>query len=86
MVSLHISYPFFIILKKKKHASNEIGSFRPCINYVSDRLKKEGFNHDGIQLSFKNHGFRINLKQLTNKHVTVYGQTAMGRGMVYTDV
>ena len=24
---------------------------------VSDRLKKEGFNHDGIQLSFKNHGF-----------------------------
>ena len=35
---------------------------------VSGRLNKEGFVHDGIQLSFKNHGFRIDLKKLTNKH------------------
>ena len=48
---------------------------------VSDRLEKEGFNHDGIQLSFKNHGFRINLKQLTNKHVTVYGQTEVTKDL-----
>ena len=48
---------------------------------VSNRLKKEGFNHDGIQLSFKNHGFRINLKQLTNKHVTVYGQTEVTKDL-----
>ena len=48
---------------------------------VSDRLEKEGFNHDGIQLSFKNHGFRINLKELTNKHVTVYGQTEVTKDL-----
>ena len=48
---------------------------------VSDRLEKEGFDHDGIQLSFKNHGFRINLKKLTNKHVTVYGQTEVTKDL-----
>ena len=26
---------------------------------VSNRLKKEGFNHDGIQLSFKNHDLEL---------------------------
>ena len=48
---------------------------------VSGRLEKEGFKHDGIQLSFKNHGFRINLKKLTNKHVTVYGQTEVTKDL-----
>ena len=48
---------------------------------VSDRLEKEGFKHDGIQLSFKNHGFRINLKKLTNKYVTVYGQTEVTKDL-----
>ena len=48
---------------------------------VSNRLEREGFKHDGIQLSFKNHGFRINLKKLTNKHVTVYGQTEVTKDL-----
>ena len=48
---------------------------------VSNRLEKEGFKHDGIQLSFKNHGFRVNLKKLTNKHVTVYGQTEVTKDL-----
>ena len=48
---------------------------------VSDRLNKEGFVHDGIQLSFKNYGFRIDLKKLTNKHVTVYGQTEVTKDL-----
>jgi p-hydroxybenzoate 3-monooxygenase len=48
---------------------------------VSGRLNKEGFVHDGIQLSFKNHGFRIDLKKLTNKHVTVYGQTEVTKDL-----
>jgi p-hydroxybenzoate 3-monooxygenase len=48
---------------------------------VSHRLNKEGFVHDGIQLSFKNHGFRIDLKKLTNKHVTVYGQTEVTKDL-----
>src|SRR6056300_283681 len=48
---------------------------------VSGRLNKEGFVHDDIQLSFKNHGFRIDLKKLTNKHVTVYGQTEVTKDL-----
>ena len=48
---------------------------------VSCRLDTEGFIHDGIQLSFKNHGFRINLKKLTDKHVTVYGQTEVTKDL-----
>ena len=48
---------------------------------VSVRLNKESFVHDGIQLSFKNHGFRIDLKKLTNKHVTVYGQTEVTKDL-----
>ena len=48
---------------------------------VSGRLNKEDFVHDGIQLSFKNHGFRIDLKKLTNKHVTVYGQTEVTKDL-----
>ena len=48
---------------------------------VSNRLEREGFKHDGIQLSFKNHGFRINLKKLTNKHVMVYGQTEVTKDL-----
>ena len=48
---------------------------------VSGRLNKEGFVHDGIQLSFKNHGFRIDLKKLTNKHVMVYGQTEVTKDL-----
>jgi len=48
---------------------------------VSSRLNEEGFKHDGIQLSFKNHGFRIDLKKLTKKHVTVYGQTEITKDL-----
>ena len=48
---------------------------------VSSRLNKEGFKHDGIQLSFKNYGFRIDLKKLTKKHVTVYGQTEITKDL-----
>ena len=32
-------------------------------------------------LSFKNHGFRIDLKKLTNKTVTVYGQTEVTKDL-----
>ena len=52
-----------------------------CQAGVSDRLNKEGFKHDRIQLSFKNHGFRIDLKKLTKKHVTVYGQTEITKDL-----
>ena len=48
---------------------------------VSKRLENEGFKHNGIELSFKNHGFRIDLKKLTDKNVTVYGQTEVTKDL-----
>ena len=48
---------------------------------VSKRLDNEGFKHNGIELSFKNYGFRIDLKKLTDKHVTVYGQTEVTKDL-----
>ena len=42
---------------------------------LGKRIKNEGFNHDGIFLSVKNHSFRIDFKSLVNKTVTVFGQT-----------
>ena len=48
---------------------------------VSKRLDNESFKHNGIELSFKNHGFRIDLKKLTDKHVTVYGQTEVTKDL-----
>ena len=48
---------------------------------VSKRLENEGFKHNGIELSFKNYGFRIDLKKLTDKHVTVYGQTEVTKDL-----
>jgi len=48
---------------------------------VAHRLETEGFVHEGIELSFKNHGFRIDLKKLTDKHVTVYGQTEITKDL-----
>ena len=42
---------------------------------VHKRIEKEGFRHNGIFLSAKNHSFRIDFKKLVNNAVTVYGQT-----------
>ena len=48
---------------------------------ISKRIYEEGFEHDGIFLSLKNHGFRIDLKKLINKKVTVYGQTEVTKDL-----
>ena len=48
---------------------------------VHKRVKKEGFVHNGIFLSAKNHSFRIDFKKLVNKPVTVYGQTEVTRDL-----
>ena len=42
---------------------------------------KEGFRHEGIFLTAKNHSFRIDFKSLVNKVVTVYGQTEVTKDL-----
>ena len=42
---------------------------------AGSRLRREGLTHDGFALGFANRRLRIDLKDLTGGHVTVYGQT-----------
>ena len=51
---------------------------------VSNRLEREGFKHDGIQLSFKNRGFRINLKKLTNNSIKWPGLNGLDLAKIVT--
>ncbi len=39
------------------------------------RLEREGFVHDGVLIAYDNKQFRLDFKELTGEHVTVYGQT-----------
>jgi p-hydroxybenzoate 3-monooxygenase len=49
---------------------------------VATRLHKEGLIHDGVEIGFKGRRHRIELKQLVNKTVTVYGQTEITRDLM----
>jgi p-hydroxybenzoate 3-monooxygenase len=42
---------------------------------VADRLVAEGLAHDGIEIAFGGARHRINMRQATGRHVTIYGQT-----------
>ena len=42
---------------------------------VAKRLRAEGLVHDGVEIGFRGRRHRIDLKALTGKCVTVYGQT-----------
>jgi len=42
---------------------------------VASRLRSEGLVHDGVEIGFRGRRHRIDLKALTGKAVTVYGQT-----------
>ena len=49
---------------------------------VAQRLQKEGLTHDGFELAFEGDRHRIDLKGLTGKSVTVYGQTEVTRDLI----
>ena len=49
---------------------------------VADRLDNEGLLHDGFELAFEGDRHRIDLKGLTDKTVTVYGQTEVTRDLI----
>src|SRR5262245_62020621 len=42
---------------------------------VGERLDREGLVHDGVEFSILGQRFRIDLKKLAGKNVTIYGQT-----------
>ncbi len=48
---------------------------------VADRMKREGFVHDGALISYGEEAFRIDFKALTGHAVTVYGQTEVTRDL-----
>ncbi len=42
---------------------------------AAERMHKEGFLHEGIQLAAANRGFRVDFKSLIDSKVMIYGQT-----------
>ncbi|HEU4780397.1 MAG TPA: 4-hydroxybenzoate 3-monooxygenase [Steroidobacteraceae bacterium] len=49
---------------------------------VAARLHAEGLTHDGVEIGFHGRRHRIDLKALTGKCVTVYGQTEVTRDLM----
>jgi p-hydroxybenzoate 3-monooxygenase len=49
---------------------------------VATRLHAEGLLHDGVEIGFRGRRHRIDLKALTGKSVTVYGQTEVTRDLM----
>lgn len=49
---------------------------------VAGRLEREGLVHDGVEIAFANQSLRIDLRALTGKAVTVYGQTEVTRDLM----
>lgn len=49
---------------------------------VSDRMDREGLVHEGFDICFGDRRMRIDLKELTGKAVTVYGQTEVTRDLM----
>jgi p-hydroxybenzoate 3-monooxygenase len=49
---------------------------------VDERLRAEGLAHDGVEIGYRGSRHRIALKELTGKHVTVYGQTEVTRDLM----
>jgi p-hydroxybenzoate 3-monooxygenase len=49
---------------------------------VADRLHREGLVHDGVEIATGGRRLRIDLRALTGKAVTVYGQTEVTRDLI----
>ena len=49
---------------------------------VSDRLRREGLVHEGVELGLDGGRFRIDLTRLTGKTITVYGQSEVVQDLI----
>ena len=48
---------------------------------LADRMDREGFVHDGVNLAFADELLHVDFKELTGKHVIIYGQTQLQRDL-----
>lgn len=48
---------------------------------LGDRMDREGFVHDGVNLAFADTLLHIDFKRLTGKHVIIYGQTELQKDL-----
>jgi len=49
---------------------------------VGDRMNEEGMVHHGIELRFSGQGHRIDMKELTGRAITVYGQHEVVKDLI----
>ncbi|MFW5419530.1 4-hydroxybenzoate 3-monooxygenase [Nocardiopsis sp. CNT-189] len=49
---------------------------------VGDRLEREGFVHEGIELRFGGRGHRIDFRELTGRDVVLYAQTEIVKDLI----
>jgi p-hydroxybenzoate 3-monooxygenase len=48
-----------------------------CASGVGERLRREGLIHHGVELRFEGRGHRIDMRELTGRSITVYGQNEL---------
>lgn len=48
---------------------------------LADRMDREGFVHDGVNLAFSDNLLHIDFKTLTDRHVIIYGQTELQKDL-----
>jgi p-hydroxybenzoate 3-monooxygenase len=53
-----------------------------CESGVGDRLKREGLEHQGVELRFDGKGHRIDFQDLAGKSITVYAQQEVVKDLI----
>ncbi|MGB7437178.1 MAG: 4-hydroxybenzoate 3-monooxygenase [Candidatus Acidiferrum sp.] len=53
-----------------------------CESGVGDRLKREGLQHQGVELRFDGQGHRIDFQELVGKSITVYAQQEVVKDLI----
>lgn len=48
---------------------------------LGDRMDREGFVHDGVNLAYRDTLLHVGFKELTGKHVIIYGQTQVQKDL-----
>ncbi len=48
---------------------------------LAERMDREGFVHDGVNLAFSDNLLHIDFKALTDRHVVIYGQTELQKDL-----
>jgi len=53
-----------------------------CDSGVGDRLKREGLEHEGVELRFDGKGHRVDFRDLVGKSITVYAQQEVVKDLI----